>query len=215
MGSASQVHCAVDPMLLEQHPRLEQARKQLPVQQLIAQPRVEALSVPVLPGTSRGDVQHGDSPIVEPTPNRRRDELRAVVRAEVGRSSLLHHQPLEHLDHLAGAKRAAHLQRQCSARELVEHDPDLQRPPIHGLVTQEVVAPHMIRGLRPMANDAVCRVFQPSPSALYSRHPKSLLAPDPLHALVVHPPAVLAKQRRHAPAPESRPLSSLAPNRAS
>jgi hypothetical protein len=77
---------AVQPLLAvfalvgpEQVLRFDQALEQLPVEQLVSKPAVEALHESVLPGASRRDEQRPDAALGEPVPNRFRDELGTVV----------------------------------------------------------------------------------------------------------------------------------------
>ena len=74
------------------------------------------------------------------------------------------------------------------ARELVERQHP-QRPAVVRAVEDEVVAPDMVRMLGAPPHDRA--VGQPEPAAfrLLLRHFQTFPAPEPFHALVVHPPA--------------------------
>jgi hypothetical protein len=73
-------------VLLEQHPSLVDTGEELAIEKLIAKPTVEALHVPVLPGTARSDEERADASPSEPTPKRVGNELRTVVRTDVNRN---------------------------------------------------------------------------------------------------------------------------------
>ena len=73
----------VDPVVREQEAGLRQAREQLPVQELVAQPAVETLRVAVLPWASRRNVERSDPALLEPLANRCCDEFRPVVRTNM------------------------------------------------------------------------------------------------------------------------------------
>jgi hypothetical protein len=66
-----------------QHLRLRKPAKQFRLQQLIPQPSLKALGVAVLPRTAGLDVQRLHLGTAEPHADRPRDELGAVVRADV------------------------------------------------------------------------------------------------------------------------------------
>src|SRR5262249_12909893 len=73
------------PPGLRYHPRLQHAGELFPLQQLIPQPAVERLRVPVLPRRLGLDVQPAHPAARQPLPDGSRDELRAVVAADVPR----------------------------------------------------------------------------------------------------------------------------------
>ena len=60
--------------------RLLQGVEGLPIEELVAQPRVEALDVSILPGRARFDESGPGADRGDPFPDHPGDELRAVVR---------------------------------------------------------------------------------------------------------------------------------------
>jgi hypothetical protein len=77
---------AVQPLLIpvplvlrSQNLGLQQRTENLSVRKLRFHPAVERLAVPVLPRTSRSNIQRPDLPRRQPFPDRSRDELRPVV----------------------------------------------------------------------------------------------------------------------------------------
>ena len=64
-----------------------QGVKDLSVQELVAQPRAEALDVPGLPGRAQFDEGGPGADRGDPLPDRFGDELRAVVGTDVGRDA--------------------------------------------------------------------------------------------------------------------------------
>lgn len=66
-----------------QLPRCSQALEHFGRQELVTQPTVEALGEAVLPGAARFDVQGLDCELLGSTLNRSRDELRAMIAADV------------------------------------------------------------------------------------------------------------------------------------
>ena len=65
--------------------------------------------------------------VVQPAQDRARDELRAVVGAQVARRAVHAHELRQHLDDAAGPNAAGHVDRQAFARALVDHRQALQR----------------------------------------------------------------------------------------
>jgi len=124
--SVAQREVRPDPVVrvaphLDQDLRLEQGVEALSVQALVAQPAVERLDVAVLPGAARLGEQrlHVDPP--QPAAPRPRRELRAVVRADVGRRSAPHAEVGEHVEHILRTQPPRDLDRQALARVLVDH----------------------------------------------------------------------------------------------
>src|SRR5580693_3409012 len=76
-------------------PGLRERIENLPIQQLVPEPSVEALDEAVLPGAARRDISHLRSDGRDPVLHGVGDELRSVVRANA-------------LYHLAGNRDAAH-----------------------------------------------------------------------------------------------------------
>src|ERR1700735_3900708 len=84
VGSVWSVHVVVDPPVLDEHLRLEQAVEAPAVEEFVTQSPVERLDPGVLPGRARVDEDRADA--VEPTPvsHRVSDELGAIVEPNEG-----------------------------------------------------------------------------------------------------------------------------------
>ena len=113
---------------------------------------------------------------------------------------------LEPGDRVVGvdAPRAADLQR--LAGELVDDVQELQDAPVGGLVVLEVQRPHVIGALGPQPVGRHGRVAEALALAPAYGNAQALLAPQPLHALAVHRPALLAQLGVRAAVAPARPL---------
>jgi len=100
---------------------------------------------------------------------------------------------LEHADGLVGVDAALHEHRERLTGELIDHVEQPQHAAIGGLVGLEVQRPHVVGTLRPEPPRRHGRVPEPLALAGTPRHPQALLAPQSLHPLAVHRPALLAQ----------------------
>ncbi len=78
----------------------------------------------------------------------------------------------------------------------VDHGQHPQRPAIVGSVHDEVIGPDMVRPRRPQTDAGPVVEPQPASLGLLHRHFQPLPSPDAFDPLVVHMPALSAKQRR-------------------
>jgi hypothetical protein len=111
---------------------------------------------------ARIDQGHLDARVGDPFQQRPRDELRAVVGAQVARRPALADQPRQHLDDPACAEAAVDLDRQAFLGPFVGDGQALELLAVGALVEHEVVRPHPVgagRRLRPRpaAGDARAR----------------------------------------------------------
>ena len=114
------------PPALEQDVSVLDAPELLAVEALIAQPRVEALTVVVLPGLAGLDVMRSGTEALEPLGQFEGDELGAVVASHHPRPAVTGEEPREHaLDGRRGERTARH-QGQGDARVLIEHGEHLE-----------------------------------------------------------------------------------------
>ena len=153
------------PPLLDQHGRLRQRVEDLPVQQLVPELAVEALVVAVLPRAARLDKERLDAHAPQPPPHELRGELRSVVRPQI-------------------------LGRPVSDEQIGQQ---LQRTPVVRPRGHEVVRPDVAPIQRPQPDARSVVEPQPTSLRLPLRDLQPLLPPDPLHPLVVHPPALDAE----------------------
>ena len=113
----------------------------------------------------------------------RRDELRAVVGAQVARRAVDAHELRQHLDDAAGSNAAGDVDRQAFPRELVDDRQALQRAAIGARVEDEVVRPDVIDRRRRQRPRATGRHAAARPLL---RHLQRLLPPQAIHAIGAH-----------------------------
>ena len=104
----------------------------------------------------------------------------------------------QHLEHVVGSDLASHHDRQALPRVLVQHCQQLQRTPVVRPRGHEIVRPDVAPIQRPQPDARSVVEPQPTSLRLPLRHLQPLLPPDPLHPLVVHPPALDAEHVRDA-----------------
>ena len=114
----------------------------------------------------------------------------------------------QHLEHVVGSDLASHHDRQALPRVLVQHCQQLQRTPVVRPRGHEVVRPDVAPIQRPQPDARSVVEPQPTSLRLPLRDLQPLLPPDPLHPLVVHPPALDAELRLH-PRPPVRLAAQL------
>src|ERR1022692_823278 len=131
---------------------LLQRVEDLSIQALISQLAVEALTVPVLPGTARFDVQRLGSYCRQPLPQSFRNKLGPIVRSYVFRDTLHQHHIRQRLDQVVTVQPPCHPQGETLAGVLVDQRQQPQRPSILGEGADEVVAPDVVFMLRPKAH---------------------------------------------------------------
>jgi hypothetical protein len=129
--------------------RFLQRVKNLSVQAFIPQFPVETLAVTVLPRTPRLNVPSSRSQIPQPLPKFPSHELRSVVRSNVLWNSSPQHHISQRLDDLITPKSSSYTDRQTLPRVFIDHRQHADHSAIVGHGTHEIVAPHVIRPLRP------------------------------------------------------------------
>src|ERR1039457_4057197 len=80
------VMIVIQPPAIHNIPRLGQIQKELAIEAFISKLAVEALHVPVLPGTARLYEQRPNPGLLKPLPHSLAGELRTVVAAEILRT---------------------------------------------------------------------------------------------------------------------------------
>ena len=158
-----------------------------------------ALTEAVLPWTARFDVQRSCSHIRQPLAQFLRYEFRAIVRPNMLRDSSPQHHIGQCLDHLIAAKPASHPNRQTLPRVFVDQHQHPQRSSVVCHRTHEIVAPHVVRSLRPQPHARPVIQPQPSPRPLFSGHFQPFPAPDALHPILAYLPPCHPQQRRDSP----------------
>ncbi len=92
----------------------------LPVQELVAQPRVEALDTAVLPGRTRLDEGGPGPDRGNPSPDGLSDKLRAVIGADPGRNTAQDEQVGQRVDDIGRGELAPDTDRQALTGEPVQ-----------------------------------------------------------------------------------------------
>ena len=137
----------VTPPGLDEDLGFSEGVEDLSVQKLVAQARVEALDVPVLPGGARLDEGRAGSDRGDPTPHGLGDELGAVVRADVGRNAAQEEQVGQDLEDIGRGELPPDPDRQALPGELVQDIEGAEGPAVVGPVMHEVVGPDLVRPL--------------------------------------------------------------------
>lgn len=163
---------------------------QLAIQAFHAEAAVEAFDIPVLPRAAGVDVDGADLGLLQPFTDLARNELRPVVRADVGRCAVLRNGPLQHRQDVSGLQLAGGVDRVAFARVFINEVEHLQGATALRVVAHEVPRPDMVTALglrREARRDALTtRLF------LRWRHLQTFFAAQPLHALFPHAIARLA-----------------------
>lgn len=135
-------------------------------------------------------------------------KLRAVVAADELRAAATRGEDsVQHPDGSVGIDPPATLDDEGLARELVDDMQQLQDPAVGSLVELEVDRPHMIGALSGQPCSGHRRVSQPPALSAAHRHTQALLAPQTLHPLSVHLPALAAQRGMRAAVAPPRPLA--------
>ena len=177
------------PPPLNHHPGLPQAVEDLSIEQFIPQPPVETLAIAVLPRTTGLDVERSGTHRRQPCPQRLGGELRTVVRADVIRHPAHQHDICQGFDHHLRPDTALHADRQGLPGVFVDQAEQAHRPTIMRPSGHEVIAPDVVRTLRPQPNAAPVVQPQPAPGPLLARHLQRLPAPDMFYPVTTHPQA--------------------------
>ncbi len=144
----SEVVVDVAPVEVED-PCLEDGVEDLAIEELVAEPGVEALDEWVLPGAARLDLERAGAGEPTPIPNRAGDELRPVVHPDVVGRATLSFGLVQHLDHIVGGDGATKLAADTLAGVLITHRQRLDRSPVGGRIEYEIECPDLVPALCP------------------------------------------------------------------
>ncbi len=125
----------VPSVVLDDDAGLGHAEHEFPVQALVSQRAVEALHVPVLPGTGWLDVEGFDVTFGQPALQGAGDELAAIIAADVGGHPSLDDQSFHDFNEVVGGELAGDVEGQALAAVLVDDREDAQLASIVGAVT--------------------------------------------------------------------------------
>src|SRR5260370_15696603 len=169
------------------------------VEAFIPQLPVEAFAVAVLPRTSRLDIQRPGTNLRQPLPQLLRYELRAVVRTNVFRDSPEQHHICQSFNHFIPPEPSRYTDGQTLPRVFIDERQHPQCSSVMRHCAHEVVAPNVIRTLRPHSHAR--RVVQPQPPArpLFLRHLQLLATPDTLYPIFAHVPTITLHHRPNSP----------------
>lgn len=146
-------------------------------QELVSQPAVEALGVPILPRAAWLDVQGFNRQLLRPLLNRSGDELGTIVAANVFWHAPHGEQLCERVDHVFTRDAAGHLQRQALPRKLIDDRQPLERRAALGPIEHEVPAPDVIFVFSLPSMAAVLAAAQTSTFSLLLWHFQSFPTP--------------------------------------
>jgi len=126
-------------------------------QAFVAELAVEAIVVTVLPRLSGVDVGGLDLLLGEPLQDCLTDELRAVVRAQEARCTVLGDEPGEDLDDATRADQAGNVDRQALPGEFVDDGEAFELLAVGTGIEHEIVGPDMVGSCRRQRPRAGCR----------------------------------------------------------
>ena len=180
---------------LDQDLSLAERRENFSVEQLVAQLRIEALIVAILPWAAGFDIErlHTDPP--EPAAHRLGGEFAAIVGSYMLRRAVDGEQLRQAMQDIVGFQLARRDDGEALARKLVNDRQHTESPTVLSLILDEIIAPDMAGALRSKTDAR--SVIQPEAAAfrLFLRHFQPFPPPDAIDPLEVRPPAFDAKQR--------------------
>ena len=174
----------VTPPGFDEDQGFSQRVEALPVEELVTQPRIEALDVADLQGRAGRDEGRADPDRGDPLLDGLGNELRAVVGSDADRNPAHQEQIGQDFDDIRRGRRSLHSDRQALTGELDQHIEHPKGSPIVGPVIDEVIGPDMVPPLR--AQPDALAIVQPkaSPVFLANRHLQPLASPQTLDPLV-------------------------------
>ena len=168
----------------------------LAIQQFVTQLAIEAFAIAILPGTAWFDVgglgTHGRNPLSE----RQGNELRTIVRPDVGWDTTLDEEIAQRLDDLGGLQFPGYTDGNRFACELIDNAEHPECLSIVGAVGNKVVGPHMVGALRPQTEARSVIEPEPTPFGLFRWDFQPLTTPDAFNTLPVHRPTSGPQERR-------------------
>jgi hypothetical protein len=118
---------------------------------------------------------------------RQLNELRPIVRSDVGRCWVVAREPLQHRPHILGFAAPPNPDRQAEAALLVDHVQELESAAISSGTELEVHGPHVVGMLGPVTPHRA--VGGPYPLSHAGSWPlQAVLPPEPLHPFMVQRP---------------------------
>ena len=154
-----------------------QAVEDFAIQELVAEPGIEAFAVPVLPGAAWFDVSRFGPDRLDPILYSLRNELRAAIGAYERRHAAQDEQITQDVDDIALIKFPVDTDRQAFSTVLINDVQCAERSSVIRSAMHKVIAPHMIAMLRPEPDAR--SIVQPEPPFLwlFHRHFQPLSSP--------------------------------------
>jgi len=184
----------VAPPALDDDLGFSQRVEDLAVEQLVAQARVEAFDVTILPRAARCDVGGLCTDRGDPLLHGFGYKLRSIVGADVTRDAAQDKEIGQHVDYIDGLELAGDPDRQAFMGELIDDVEHSVLPSIVGAILDKVVGPDVVAMLRPQPDARSIREPKPAAFGLFVRNLQSLTLPNPFDPLVVDDPAGLFQQ---------------------
>ena len=148
--------------------------KEPAVQATVSKDAVERLVMSVLPRTSRLDETYSDAPILDPSLDLLRNELRPVVALHCRRGAVKFNELFKNTNHIDRSEMPRTLDLKSPSSELVDDREESERLPIHCLIRDKVVAPDVVRILGALWIDRACPGSTPLDGLLW--HSQALSA---------------------------------------
>lgn len=134
----------IPPPVFKHHSPFSQRIDQLSVQASPPESPVETLRIPVLPRTSRLDINRLDAIGSEPPLNRLRDELRPVVAPDVFRCPVLPDSFRQHFQHIIRLDRPIRMDAVAFPRVFINQIEHSQFSAPFRVIAHKVPGPHVV-----------------------------------------------------------------------
>ena len=177
------------PPALDDDLCLREGVEDFPVEKLVPEPGVERLDEAVFPRRSRRDVGRLRSDCSDPLLDGLRNELRAVIRANVAGHAAQDEEIGQNVYHIGRFEPPIDPDRQAFMGKLID---DVEHPvflSLVGAVFDEVITPDVVRVLRPQPDAGAISQPEPGLLRLPGRNFEPLAPPEAFNPLVVHHPA--------------------------
>ena len=185
----------VPPPALDDDPCFGEGVEDFSVEQLVAQPGVEALDEAILPRAARRDVGGFRADGGDPLLHSLGDEPGAVVGTNVLGNAAQDEQVREHVDDIGGFQPPVDANGDAFMRELINDVQHPVFPPVMGAILDEIIGPDVIASLRPQTDAGAVGEPQPTSFGLFAGNLQPLASPNALDPLVIDDPARLRPQQ--------------------
>src|SRR5215217_6420336 len=173
---------------------LAQRVEDLALEQLIAQTRVEARNIAILPWAAAFDIGGLCSHCCDPLLDSLGHDLGPVVGTDMLGHSAQDEEIGQHIDHVDGFQFAIDTDRQTLARELVDNVEHAISPPVMRAIFEEIVRPDVIGSLWPQTDAGAVGQPKTPTFGLLVWDFQPLASPDALNPAIANHPAGPAQQ---------------------